>query len=79
MAMLKVNKPQSIEAYITLQEAFMRPKLEQIRKTINKAAPGAEEIISYSMPAFKYHDTLISKAFMECQCKRNSIRRETRW
>ncbi len=46
MTMLKVNKPQSIDAYITLQEAFMQPKLEQIRKTINKAAPGAEEIIS---------------------------------
>jgi len=59
MAMLKVNKPKSIEAYITLQEAFMRPKLEQIRKTINKAAPGAEEIISYSMPAFKYHGILV--------------------
>jgi uncharacterized protein YdhG (YjbR/CyaY superfamily) len=59
MAMLKENKPQSIDAYIALQEAFMRPKLEQIRKTINKAAPSAEETISYSMPAYKYHGMLV--------------------
>jgi uncharacterized protein YdhG (YjbR/CyaY superfamily) len=59
MAMLKENKPQSIDAYIALQEAFMRPKLEQIRKTISKAAPGSEETISYSMPAFKYHGMLV--------------------
>ncbi len=59
MAMLKENKPQSIDAYIALQEAFMRPKLEQIRKTIGKAAPQAEEVISYSMPAYKYHGMLV--------------------
>jgi uncharacterized protein YdhG (YjbR/CyaY superfamily) len=59
MAMLKENKPQSIDAYIALQEAFMRPKLEQIRKTISKAAPDAVEIISYSMPAYKYHGMLV--------------------
>lgn len=59
MAMLKENKPQSIEAYIALQEAFMRPKLEQIRKAISKAAPKAEETISYSMPAYKYYGMLV--------------------
>ena len=59
MAMLKDKKPQSIDAYISLQEAFMRPKLEQIRKTICKAAPSAEETISYSMPAFKFHGMLV--------------------
>jgi uncharacterized protein YdhG (YjbR/CyaY superfamily) len=59
MAMMKINKPQSIDAYIALQEAFMRPKLEQIRKTICKAAPKAEELISYSMPAFKYYGMLV--------------------
>jgi uncharacterized protein YdhG (YjbR/CyaY superfamily) len=59
MAMLKENKPQSIDAYIALQEAFMRPKLEQIRKAIGKAAPKAEETISYSMPAYKYYGMLV--------------------
>jgi uncharacterized protein YdhG (YjbR/CyaY superfamily) len=59
MAMLKAHKPQCIDEYIAMQEAFMRPKLTQIRKTIKKAAPDAEESISYSMPAFKFHGMLV--------------------
>ena len=57
--MSKATKPQSIDEYIALQEAFMRPKLLQLHKTIKKAAPGAEELISYSMPAFKFHGMLV--------------------
>lgn len=59
MAMSKANKPQCIDGYIASQEAFMRPKLIQMRKTIKKAAPGAEELISYSMPAFKFHGIVV--------------------
>ena len=29
--------------------------LEQIRSTIRKALPGAEEVISYKIPAYKLH------------------------
>lgn len=57
--MSKEAKPQSIDEYIAAQEAFMRPKLLQMRKTIQKAALGAEEVISYSMPAFKFHGILV--------------------
>ncbi len=59
MAMSKELKPQNIDQYIAAQESFMRPKLQQIRKLIKKAAPDAEEVISYSMPAFKYHGILV--------------------
>lgn len=59
MAMSKAAKPQNIDEYISVQEAFMRPKLIQIRKTIKKAAPEAEELISYSMPAFKFHGIVV--------------------
>jgi uncharacterized protein YdhG (YjbR/CyaY superfamily) len=59
MAMSKAAKPQSIDEYIASQEAFMRPKLIQLRKTIWKAAPEAEELISYSMPAYKFHGMLV--------------------
>ena len=59
MAMSKAEKPQNIDAYILAQEAFMRPKLLQLRKTICKAAPTAEELISYSMPAYKFHGMLV--------------------
>ena len=31
----------------------------QLRATIRKAAPGAEEGISYLMPAYKYHGVLV--------------------
>jgi uncharacterized protein YdhG (YjbR/CyaY superfamily) len=33
--------------------------LQQLRLTIKKAAPDAEEVISYSMPAYKYHGMLV--------------------
>ena len=33
--------------------------LEQIRRTIRKAAPGAEETISYQMPAFRLEGILV--------------------
>jgi uncharacterized protein YdhG (YjbR/CyaY superfamily) len=59
MAMSRAAKPQCIDEYIAAQEAFMRPKLLQMRKTIKKAAPDAEELISYSMPAFKFHGIVV--------------------
>lgn len=33
--------------------------LEKMRKTIKEAAPEAEEVISYQIPAFKYHGFLV--------------------
>ena len=33
--------------------------LQQVRTTIKKAAPDAEEVISYKMPAYKYHGILV--------------------
>lgn len=33
--------------------------LQQLRTTIRRAAPDAEEVISYSMPAYKYHGILV--------------------
>ena len=44
---------QSIDAYITDAPASVRPILEQIRQTIRAAAPDAQEVISYRMPAFR--------------------------
>lgn len=34
-------------------------RMEVIRDIVKKAAPGAEEIISYQIPAFKYHGYLV--------------------
>lgn len=33
--------------------------LEQMRNIISKAAPAAEEIISYAMPAYRLHGNLV--------------------
>ena len=53
------NKPQTIDEYIVNCPEEVQYKLEQIRKTIKKAAPGAEEVISYQMPAFKQYSVLV--------------------
>ncbi len=44
--------PSSIEDYISAAPAEVRPILERLRTIVRKAAPEAEERISYRMPAF---------------------------
>jgi uncharacterized protein YdhG (YjbR/CyaY superfamily) len=52
-------KAKNIDEYIAGSPEETRPKLEQIRKAIRQAAPGASEVISYGMPAFKMHGILV--------------------
>ena len=47
------NKPQSVGDYISAFPKEIRNILEEVRATIKKAAPEAEEMISYAIPAFK--------------------------
>ncbi len=51
--------PKNIDEYIAGFPEVISIKLEQLRHTINKAAPDAKEMISYGMPAFKYHGILV--------------------
>jgi uncharacterized protein YdhG (YjbR/CyaY superfamily) len=53
------QKPTSIDEYIATSPAAVRGILTEIRRTISKAAPGAEELISYRMPAFRLHGILV--------------------
>ncbi len=46
------TKPNNIDEYIASFPKDTQKLLQQIRATIKKAAPGAQEIISYAMPAF---------------------------
>ena len=48
----------SIDEYIAMQAQHLRGNLELLRQTIIQAAPEAQELISYQMPAFKYHGML---------------------
>jgi uncharacterized protein YdhG (YjbR/CyaY superfamily) len=47
---------QTIDEYIKTFPKDVQSILEEIRRTIRKAAPGAVEAISYQIPTFKLHD-----------------------
>ena len=51
--MILKNQYQDIDAYISAQPDNVKVLLETVRQTVKKAAPEAEECISYQMPAFK--------------------------
>jgi uncharacterized protein YdhG (YjbR/CyaY superfamily) len=48
-----------IDTYIELQPENVKAILKELRQTIKKAVPEAEEIISYQMPAFRFHGILV--------------------
>jgi len=50
---------QTIDEYIQTQPQNVQILLQQIRKTIHEAAPKAQEVISYQMPAFKQNKVLV--------------------
>ncbi len=56
---MNVIKPKNFEEYKVLFPNEVQLILQQVRDTIQKAAPEAEEIISYGMPAYKYHGMLV--------------------
>ena len=51
--------PKTIDAYIAAAPAEVRPILEKIRQTIAAAAPEAQEVISYRIPAFRGKGILV--------------------
>lgn len=52
-------KPASVDEYLDALGADKRAALEKLRKTIRAALPGAEECISYQMPAFRYQGRVL--------------------
>ena len=53
------NKCATIDEYFAGFPAEIQIILETIRDTIQKAAPGATEAISYMIPTFKFHGNLV--------------------
>lgn len=53
------STPADVDAYIADCPAEVQAILKQIRATIRKAAPAAEETISYGMPAFRLNGPLV--------------------
>lgn len=54
-----MNKAENIDEYIASFPAETQELLHQMRTIIHKAAPKAQEVISYGMPAFKLHTVLV--------------------
>jgi uncharacterized protein YdhG (YjbR/CyaY superfamily) len=45
----------SVDEYIATHPEDVQAILQRVRSTIRKAVPGAEEVISYQIPAYKLH------------------------
>lgn len=56
---MRTQAPKSIDEYIATAPSAVRAVLRKVRMTISAAAPGAQEVISYRMPAFKLHGILV--------------------
>ena len=50
----------TIDEYLAEQSAENRAALQKLRRAVHAAAPGAEECISYGMPAFRLQGKLIA-------------------
>jgi uncharacterized protein YdhG (YjbR/CyaY superfamily) len=51
--------PSSVDAYIAAFPEDIQKRLKSLLRTVRAAAPGAEERISYGMPAFKQNGILV--------------------
>jgi uncharacterized protein YdhG (YjbR/CyaY superfamily) len=54
-----MKKPSTVDSYIASFPEDVQIRLEQLRSTIRKAVPMAEEVISYGMPGYKYNGMLV--------------------
>ena len=54
-----MKKPIDVDEYISGYPKDTQKIIEQVRMTIRKAAPGADEVISYGMPAYKLNGMLV--------------------
>lgn len=58
----------NIDEYLMYLPEKQRLALEEVRQVIMDTAPEAEEVISYGMPAFKYHGMLVYFAAFKNHC-----------
>ena len=58
----------NIDEYLKNLPEDIKDALQRLRDIIHKTAPGVEEVISYGMPAFKYHGMLVYFAAFKNHC-----------
>jgi uncharacterized protein YdhG (YjbR/CyaY superfamily) len=59
IAVMKKNIATDVDSYISGYSPKIQKMLKQLRAAIKKAAPEAEESISYMMPAYKLNGPLV--------------------
>jgi uncharacterized protein YdhG (YjbR/CyaY superfamily) len=60
--------PKTVDEYLARVPPTFRTALQRLRKTIKAAAPDADEVISYQMPAFRQNGMLVYFAAFEDHC-----------
>src|SRR5258705_13762132 len=59
MKATKPAPPKNVDEYLAAQPKKVQSILNKLRSTIKSAAPKADEVISYQMPAYKYNGMLV--------------------
>src|ERR1700677_2736184 len=49
----------NVDEYISAQPETVQVVLQLVRSTLRKALPGAEEVISYKIPAYRLHGRIV--------------------
>jgi uncharacterized protein YdhG (YjbR/CyaY superfamily) len=58
----------SIDDYLALQTPTVQEALEHLRQQIRLVIPEAQEVISYQIPMFKYHGSLVGFGAAKKHC-----------
>jgi uncharacterized protein YdhG (YjbR/CyaY superfamily) len=64
----KLNIAPNVDAYLDVLPEKQRLALAHLRQIIRETAPTSEEVISYGMPAYKYHGMLVYFAAFKKHC-----------
>jgi uncharacterized protein YdhG (YjbR/CyaY superfamily) len=57
-----------VDEYLAKVPQPARATLEKLRKVIKAAVPEAEEVISYQVPTFRHHRSIVAFAAFEDHC-----------
>jgi len=68
MPLRRAPAPKTVDEYMARVPPKFRATLQRLRETIQAAAPGAEEVISYRMPAFRQNGMLVYFAAFDEHC-----------
>ena len=59
MKSIKIASAKNVDEYVAAQPGSVQAVLNKLRSTIRAAAPKAEEVISYQMPAYRHYGMLV--------------------